>query len=294
MVIENALKQMALPNSSYRGRDSIKGLKDGRRIFKVLKKDLEAANPPRFIYFGPYRFTVQYEGQVKSCYFCAETGHLVKECPHRGKKQEEVNENSWKRAEEGQRTSGETPANKSNTAEREDHYLSKDEYPELSSNFKLCKNVEQNRHSSPLPESKPPKLQKIVDHYDGSIIEISEADLEKEERKRNRDPSSTDEYPMTQKPKEDELEEEMSYNENTNNYSEQIYEGEIVCSCNETLQQPGRNEIIQCTNCSKLYYLCHCSDNNLRVTHRFKQQTCETCGYTYVPDNLKLNATATV
>ncbi|CAK8685192.1 unnamed protein product [Clavelina lepadiformis] len=62
----------------------------------------------------------KYEGQEKTFHYCAESGHLVKDCPYRSRKQEVVNE-SW------DKISG----NRRSTARVTFRKLNKDEEPEL-------------------------------------------------------------------------------------------------------------------------------------------------------------------
>ena len=65
------------------GTDRLQQKKDGRRIYTVKREDLIKARPPSFIYFGHYRFLIEYEGQDKTCGYCCETEHLARECEYR-------------------------------------------------------------------------------------------------------------------------------------------------------------------------------------------------------------------
>ncbi|XP_076806233.1 uncharacterized protein LOC143449789 [Clavelina lepadiformis] len=167
-----ALKRIGLVISTVHGRDRIKGIKDGRRIFKVLKKDLMEAKPPSYIYFGHYKFVVEYEGQEKTCHYCDETGHLVKECPYKVTKQDVVNE-SWKAVGETRRTFAGVTFKQMENTPPERYSPSKEDFPKLPNNSGALN----NRHSTTLAKTKPPKLgtsKGQVDHFDGSIIEFSD------------------------------------------------------------------------------------------------------------------------
>ncbi|CAK8678542.1 unnamed protein product [Clavelina lepadiformis] len=282
------------------GTDRLQQKKDGRRIYTVKREDLIKARPPSFIYFGHYRFLIEYEGQAKTCESSSHSttdGIKFSQSRHSDADTEELAPTPAESLLERYRQ----PQHSTPTAKKHDkgNATAKpkiDYYDE----FMIETTAPKGDSDTPQPNRETNLLRKKITKRrirtpNNSSDEKPPHQKQKEDEDyETNSTDSDDEYPQTQKPQEDGLEEERTYNENTNNYSEQIYEGEIVCSCNETLQQPGCNEIIQCTNCSKVYYLCHCPDNNLRGTHRFKQQTCETCDYTYVPDNLKLNATANV
>ncbi|CAK8674317.1 unnamed protein product [Clavelina lepadiformis] len=95
--IEEALKGVGLILLEAQGSDRIKGLKDGRRIFKVMKKDLMKAKPSSFMCFGHiYKLIAECVGQKKTCHCCTESGHLVKDCRYKSRKPEVVNE-SWEK-----------------------------------------------------------------------------------------------------------------------------------------------------------------------------------------------------
>ncbi|CAK8688121.1 unnamed protein product [Clavelina lepadiformis] len=110
-------------------------------------------------------------GKVKTCHYCDETGHLVKECPYKVTKQDVVNE-SWKAVGETRRTfAGVTFKQMENTSP-ERYSPSKEDFPELQNNSGALN----NRLSTPLAKTKPPKLgtsKGQINHFDGSTIEFS-------------------------------------------------------------------------------------------------------------------------
>lgn len=62
------------------------GIQNGVRIFKLNRQDLENRPLPSFLYFGKYKFSIRYIGQEATCGFCAEVGHIERDC---GKKQQQ-------------------------------------------------------------------------------------------------------------------------------------------------------------------------------------------------------------
>ncbi|CAK8684719.1 unnamed protein product [Clavelina lepadiformis] len=151
------------------------------------------AKPPSYIYFGHYKFVVEYEDQEKTCHYCDETGHLVKECPYKVTKQDAVNE-SWKAVGETRRTFAGVTFKQMENTPPERYSPSKEDFPELPNNSGALN----NRHSTPLAKTKTPKLgtsKGQVDHFDGSIIEFSDEedsldDIPKDTLGTNKCPSS--------------------------------------------------------------------------------------------------------
>ena len=58
-------------------------IQTGTRVFKMQRKSLETSPIPSFLYFGKYKFRVRYSGQPTTCGYCAEEGHIERECPHK-------------------------------------------------------------------------------------------------------------------------------------------------------------------------------------------------------------------
>ena len=56
---------------------------NGTRVFKMQRKSLETNPIPSFLYFAKYKFRVRYSGQPTTCGYCAEEGHIERECPHK-------------------------------------------------------------------------------------------------------------------------------------------------------------------------------------------------------------------
>ena len=55
-------------------------IQTGTRVFKMERKSLETNPIASFLYFGKYKFRVRYSGQRTTCGYCAEEGHIEREC----------------------------------------------------------------------------------------------------------------------------------------------------------------------------------------------------------------------
>ena len=56
-------------------------IQTGTRVFKMDREKLEQNPIPSYLYFGKYKFRTRYQGQHTTCGYCAETDHIVRECP---------------------------------------------------------------------------------------------------------------------------------------------------------------------------------------------------------------------
>ena len=58
-------------------------IQTGTRVFKMQRKSLETSPIPSFLYYRKYKFRVRYSRQPTTCGYCAEEGHLERECPEK-------------------------------------------------------------------------------------------------------------------------------------------------------------------------------------------------------------------
>ena len=312
--IVEALKRIGLVISAVHGRDRFKGMRDGRRIFKVLKKDLMEAKPPSYIHFGHLKFVLEYEGQVKTCHYCDETGHLVKDCPNKVKNQDVVNE-SWKAVGETRRTFGGVSFRQMKRTSPERYSPSKEDFPELPNNSGALN----NRHSTPFAKTKPPKVGtskgQLIDHFDGSIVEFSDEEDSLDEipkdtlgtdkcpssggqkrpdkRERSEDSTLSTAIPPGQRPKGESTDSEMLEADETDVFKVNDLSN-IKCSCGDILPKPSYKQLVYCNCCPMVHFKCRCLEENIKSSNRLKQGMCDSCDFRYVPDAHELNATSCI
>ncbi|CAK8678483.1 unnamed protein product [Clavelina lepadiformis] len=305
------MKTVGIVLSEAHGRDRIRGVKDGRRIFRVLKEDLLKAKPPSFVYFGHYKCTVEYEGQAKTCHYCAESTHLVKDCPYKTRNQEVVND-SWEKVSGNKRSIGKVTFRQLNSAEEERPYSpSKEIFPSLPIS---ADETNKHRHSTPKNGNKShvKKAMENTQHehsyYDNndSLDEINSTkgeqlddidalsqENERYKRERSDDSSVTIDIPPGQKVKED-AESERSAEPDESEVFDDIVPTGVECQCGEKVLKPTANMYVFCHVCPLVYYRCDCITNNIKFVHKLRQGMCDKCNCRYVPDVLDMNATAMV
>ena len=55
-------------------------IQTGTRVFKMIRENLKTNPITSYLYFGNYKFRVRYAGQQTTCGYCAEKGHLERDC----------------------------------------------------------------------------------------------------------------------------------------------------------------------------------------------------------------------
>ncbi|CAK8690351.1 unnamed protein product [Clavelina lepadiformis] len=294
--IREALASLGISKPATYGRDRTRQKKDGRRIFTVKKALLREVKPPSFIYFGHYRFMLNYEGQKKTCSRCAEDDHIAKVCPYRQQRRV-VTSQAWE-SENSKTTRASDQSSDESSPMLERPYIPCEEtFPKLDNPM---------IHSTPNEDKSKTGNKNInqeIDHFDGSIRETKEnrsqltaertnKGLKRRERDSGSSQNSTKDKPPSRKHKDDEDTTDNS-DEDPTEYSipEEQEKGTILCECNNLIPKPVGREKTFCHSCKLVYYRCNCIENNEKCANSLRQKKCDNCDHQYVPDATFLNTT---
>ncbi|CAK8680547.1 unnamed protein product [Clavelina lepadiformis] len=301
---------MGYVKPAIHAKDTICRKQDGRRILTYKKENLEKVRPPSYIHFGHYRFWIEYEGQEKTCSYCSEPGHLVRDCRYRIQNQAKTSHTS---EDQQNHTTTEGITFTQNNPDATDE-------PDPTPAESVQPRYNKVQHSTPAnkQQTKGNAIEKqLFDLFDGSPLATSiteettpqrQRDIaaaysnrenqqrQKSTKRRERTPNnSSDEKPPPRKHKEHEdSETDSTGSDDTSTvFNSSIDEGtsKITCKCGAEVMRPTANEKIECPSCLNTWFLCHCDDNNLQYTNRYRQFQCDVCTYSHVPDEMQTNHT---
>ena len=153
-------------------------IQTGTRVFKMERKSLETNPIASFLYFGKYKFRVRYSGQPTTCGYCAEEGHIERECeqktnmiqlrkrsklfkrqaPDEQKEEDKSQKPSYEEAKEAFNSDNETsvPSNKTKPGECESNINYDNERPKRNrSGTNSSTERDSRRHKGDSSEMKP-------------------------------------------------------------------------------------------------------------------------------------------